>query len=212
MRPYKTLWFGTAILISAFCGSAMADDSSWSQTYSTKKPESSVVWVKPPIAPTAPTAAAPNSVPGAVPPPPGPSSRSMPHNAPRPATALRAAPRGGASADGAWARQLGPFQKMTGVTPGQAKGFVQDVKQRYIQGSRETMSSAQDWALILGQSGLIGAVGETSAEWFKYVSTDLPGAIMTNDPGVGNNLMGGLNGFGAYPGYGLGGAETDEAQ
>ncbi|TAH32665.1 MAG: hypothetical protein EYC62_07975 [Alphaproteobacteria bacterium] len=114
------------------------------------------------------------------------------------------APRVQGSADAAWARQWGPIQEMTGINSGQAKQFITGVKQGYVEGTAKTLSSAQDWALILGQSGLVGTVTDSTTDWFHYVTSDLPGAIYKYDNGVNNNLMGGLSGFGNYPGMKIG--------
>lgn len=114
-------------------------------------------------------------------------------------------PRVQGSADAAWARQWGPIQEITGINSGQAKQFISGVKQGYMEGTAKTLSSAQDWALILGQSGLVGTVTDSTTDWFRYVSSDLPSAIYKYEsPGLNNNLMGGLYGFGGYPGVKIG--------
>ena len=108
----------------------------------------------------------------------------------------------GGNADGAWTRQWTPIQNITGVSSGQAKDFIQGVKQRYADGTQKTLSSAQDWALILGESGLIGTVTDSTSLWFNYVATDVPSALAGGQGGsFASGLMGGMNGFGGYPAF-----------
>ncbi len=108
---------------------------------------------------------------------------------------------------GAWSRQWTPIQNLTGFSQGQAQQFIQGVRENYAQGSKETLANARDWALILGSTGLVGDVTATGKDWFQYVSQDLPGALMSQDPKLmgSTSLMGGGLGAMGYPGASIAG-------
>ena len=176
------IWFGMMIAAS----NAVAQNSRpvWSTDYSNAD---------------RPVAATNNSLVNSTPQPkpaPGPNYR-----APRPPFQARLS---GNSADAAWQRQWGPIQEVTGISSGTAKQFIQGVKQGYIEGTAKTLDSAKDWAVILGSTGLVGTVTDSTSDWFKYVAHDVPSALAPSAGyGFGNGLMGGDTGFGSYPGFGI---------
>ncbi len=177
-------FFGCVLITLLLASSASAGNAQpvWSADYPTRAEKSQ-------------TAQRQNNIPPA--PVPSIVYRKPQYN---PAPVKRSAISGGA--DAAWGRQWGPIQELTGFSSGQAKQFIAGVKEGYIAGTAKTLSSAQDWALILGQTGLVGTVTDSTTDWFNYVATDVPNAVMRQQPGAmgSNNLMGGLSGFGAYPG------------
>lgn len=137
---------------------------------------------------------------------PADTSRS-PANAsslpPRPGPAQQSVVKRGDSAAAAWSRQWTPIQNLTGFSQGQAQQFIAGVRKNYIQGSKETIANARDWATILGSTGIVGDVTATGKEWFGYVSQDLPNALISQDPALlesSTNLMGGGLGSMGYPG------------
>ncbi len=130
---------------------------------------------------------------------PPPVAQASPVFMPR--SAQRPQPRSSQLRDpsAAWARQWGPVQDLTGISSGTARNFIQGVRQRYIEDSKTVLSNARDWAVILGDSGLVGSVTESTGDWFGYVTDDIPAALGSGV--MGSSLMGGSGGFNYFPSY-----------
>jgi hypothetical protein len=179
----------------------------WNYEYTdVRENRSNVIQVPRPAAPQVASPMMPsvmNAGEGAPPPGP-PSRRQSAYYQNRLTTGQGQYIRGRNDASGAWARQWGPIQDVTGVSAGTAQHFIQDVKTQFVQDNQKVLSSAQDWATIAGSSGLVGVATDSSSDWFKYVTTDIPAAFTQNGSSapVSAGFIGGSGGFGSFPGYG----------
>lgn len=85
-------------------------------------------------------------------------------------------------ADGAWARQWAPWEKVTGISTSTARSFVEAFKAKFKQDTTEAFGNISDWGVIVGTSGLIDSFGEASSELFGKVVDGTPQSVAGRDP------------------------------